>query len=136
MILSNITKVKSFLKAFLKSNRDLLTLSGKILNLNDQEPLLLADNEHYTSELIDWAYSQSPFNMMVPMKTDSVIEKQVATIPSESFKSHWVGYATNKVLYTINQRSGRTCKRTTHAFKTPARLMGPRRQTAIGYHRQ
>ena len=84
---------------------ELLTLAGEILNLTDQEPLVLADNEHYTSELIDWVHSQSPFDMMVPMKNDGVIEKKVATIPSESFKSHWVGYATTKVLYTINQSS-------------------------------
>ena len=42
----------------------------------------------------------------MPIKNDSVIEKKVATIPCESFKSHWVGYATTKVLYTIKKSSG------------------------------
>ena len=46
---------------------ELLTLTGNILKLDDEQPLVMADNEHYTVQLLGWIYSKSPFDMLVPM---------------------------------------------------------------------
>ena len=55
-----------------------------ILNIGGIKPLVLADNEHYSSELLDWMFSQSPFEMLVPVKKKEVIEKVVEALPPRS----------------------------------------------------
>ncbi len=43
---------------------ELLTLATAILKSNGYKPLVLADNEHYSVELLAWISSQSPFDML------------------------------------------------------------------------
>lgn len=89
-----------------KATPDLLWLAEKITDIRagekENKTLILADNEHYTTELLDWIYSESPFDMLVPMKHDKLIQKQVKTIPEKAFTVHWAGYATTKIQYRIN----------------------------------
>lgn len=86
---------------------ELLQLTEKILNIEKEKEtkkiLVLADNEHYTTELMDWIYSQSPFDMLVPMKNKKLLEKQLKTniIPAEAFKMQWAGYATAKIEHKM-----------------------------------
>lgn len=82
---------------------ELLELTANILNLKDEKILVLVDNEHYTTELMDWVSSKSPFDMLVPMRKSKLLEKQVKTIPPQSFKRHWAGYATTKIPYNIKR---------------------------------
>jgi hypothetical protein len=88
-----------------KATPDLLTLTANILNPTEKKPLVLADNEHYTSELIDWVASQSPFDMLVPIKSKKLIKKQLQNIPPEKFRRHWSGYATTKIPYEMKSNS-------------------------------
>jgi len=78
---------------------ELLKLTNEILNIGGIKPLVLADNEHYSSELLDWMFSQSPFEMLVPVKKKEVIEKVVEALPPGAFTRHWAGYATTKTTY-------------------------------------
>jgi hypothetical protein len=90
---------------------ELLQLTEKILNIEKEKEkeketkriLVLADNEHYTTELMDWIYSQSPFDMLVPMKNKKLLEKQLKTniIPAEAFEMQWAGYATAKIEHKM-----------------------------------
>ena len=80
----------------------LLTLTADILNLKGQKPLIMADNEHYTTELFDWIFSKSPFDMLVPMPYSKSVLKTIQRIPDEVFKRHWAGYATAKSAYKIS----------------------------------
>ncbi|MEW6097325.1 MAG: transposase [bacterium] len=80
---------------------ELLTIAADILKLNDSKPLVMADNEHYTSELFKWIHSESPFDILVPMPSNESIKKKILEIPVESFKRHWAGYATTKSIYQL-----------------------------------
>ena len=84
-----------------KATPDLLSLTANILNPIKKKPLVLADNEHYTGELIDWVASQSPFDMLVPIKSKKLIKKQIQNIPPKEFRRHWSGYATTKIQYQM-----------------------------------
>jgi hypothetical protein len=84
---------------------ELLGLTANILNLKDEKILVLADNEHYTTELMDWISSKPAFDMIVPMRKNKLLEEQVKAIPPESFKRHWAGYATTKIPYDIKRSS-------------------------------
>ncbi len=88
-----------------KATPDLLTLTAKILNSTKKKSLVLADNEHYTGELMDWVNTQSPFDILVPMKQKKLIEKQIQNISAQAFKRHWAGYATTKIQYEMTSSS-------------------------------
>ncbi len=54
---------------------ELLKLTNEILNIGGIKPLVLADHEHYSSELLDWMFSQSPFEMLMPVKKRELLRK-------------------------------------------------------------
>lgn len=78
---------------------------------NEKEPgkekkvLVLADNEHYTRELMDWIFTESPFDMLVPMQNKIDLKKQLKNIPARAFKTHWAGYATTVIEYHMKESS-------------------------------
>ena len=45
----------------------MLAMAAKILKFNGERPLLMADNEHYTVELLDWISATPPYDLSVPM---------------------------------------------------------------------
>jgi len=82
---------------------ELLRLSADILTLRGEKALVLADNEHYTVELFDWIYSESPFDLLVPMPNYSSVQKAIKLVPDGAFKRHWAGYATAKQAYHFKE---------------------------------
>ena len=62
---------------------ELLSLAAEILQLNGQKPLVVADNEHYTVELVDWISSKSPFDMLVPMPYNQSVRRTIHNLPDE-----------------------------------------------------
>jgi hypothetical protein len=81
---------------------ELLSLTAKILKVNGNKPLAVADNEHYTVKLFDWIRTESAFDLLVPMPYNQSVKKAIAKISSEEFKRHWAGYATAKCAYPLN----------------------------------
>lgn len=79
----------------------LLTLAADILIRTHQKPLVVADNEHYTTELFDWVSSHSSFDLLVPMPNHASVQKAIKHVPDEEFKRHWAGYATTTRRYPL-----------------------------------
>ena len=87
-----------------KATPELLTQVAEILKINsDQPPLVMADNEHYTVGLFDWVYSESPFDMLVPMQNNKSVRKSISQVADDQFKRHWAGYATAKCDYKMTR---------------------------------
>lgn len=84
-----------------RATPELLKLTSEILNIGRAKPLVLADNEHCTAELLEWVFSQSPFEMLVPDKKKGVIEKIAKALPPGAFTRRWAGYATAKITYQL-----------------------------------
>ncbi len=82
---------------------DLLKLTAKILNPKDGQSLVMADNEHYTIELLDYVRSQTPFDLLVPMTNRKSLKKQISAIPELAFTRHWAGYASTTTNYQIKK---------------------------------
>jgi len=81
---------------------ELLKLTAQIVTLNEQKPLVMADNEHYTVELFDWVRCESAFDMLVPMPYRASVKRAIAQQVAEAaFKRHWAGYATAKCAYPL-----------------------------------
>lgn len=73
----------------------LLQMAAKILHPKDHRPLVLADTEHYTLDLLDQLRSSLPFDLLVPMPLRKQTVAELKAIPSQSFTRHWIGYATH-----------------------------------------
>jgi len=84
---------------------ELLNLTADILQFREQKPLVMADTEHYTTELFDWISSKSPFDLLVPMPYNPSVQKSIGTVPDGAFKRHWAGYATTSCCYQILESS-------------------------------
>jgi hypothetical protein len=87
-----------------RSNRSIKKKNNKD-TLVKKKVLVLADNEHYTKELMDWISTESPFDMLVPMQNKILLEKQLKNIPVRAFKTHWAGYATTVIEYNMKESS-------------------------------
>jgi hypothetical protein len=76
---------------------DLLALTQEILHPSaDQRPLVLADSEHYSAELLDQIRAQTCFDLLLPTPAPS--EKRPGEdVAAYDFHPHWPGYATAKV---------------------------------------
>jgi len=73
----------------------LVHLAALILNpAGEPKPLILADNEHYTDELLQAVSGPAPFDLLVPMRNTKALAASLKAIPQQQFQSHWAGWAT------------------------------------------
>jgi hypothetical protein len=82
---------------------ELLQLAAEILTPQPGEILVLADLEHYTTELFNHVQLQTPFDLLVPMKNERSVQKQLRAIPPEQFTRRWAGFATTKQPYQMSR---------------------------------
>ena len=80
---------------------------AEILTPQPGEILVLADLEHLAAELFDHVQLHTPFDLLVPMKNDRSLRKQLRAIPPEQFTRRWAGFATAKLPYKMT-RSAKT----------------------------
>jgi len=78
---------------------EILDVTGKILILKASTPLVLADTEHYTFDLLEHVRTQLPFDLLVPMPKYKGLIKEFQAFSTQVFKRHWIGYATAKRPY-------------------------------------
>ena len=89
-----------------KATPVLLQLAADILNPKDNRPLLVADTEHYSSELVDYVVQETPFDLLVPMYRGRHAAK-LKDIPAENFVRKWAGIAIAKATYQMqNAKTG------------------------------
>lgn len=77
-----------------KAAMDLMDLAGRILPQTDHRPLILADAEHYSAALFDYALDQSPFDLLVPQPSLKSAQRAMAKVPQDQWNKQWAGYAT------------------------------------------
>lgn len=84
---------------------EMLSLAQSILNPSTEDPLLvLADTEHYNTELIDHVALDSPFDLLVPMRSSGQAARQSwERLPESAFERRWAGFATAKVPYRMSK---------------------------------
>jgi hypothetical protein len=64
-------------------------------------PLVLADSEHYTTELIDHVHLDTPFELLVPMPPQNSPKLHDQALRPERFNRRWAGYATVKEPFRL-----------------------------------
>lgn len=82
----------------------LLQLSARILNpAVESKPLVVADNEHLSQDILDFVSIQTPFDILIPMSRTKSRQAALKAIPQEHFQSRWVGYATTHRPYQLKR---------------------------------
>ncbi len=81
----------------------LIRLAQEILAPLGKTPLIVADSEHFNGELIREIHQNTPFDLLVPIRNQTVYRKQCKTIDEKLFARHWAGYATAKLPYEIKR---------------------------------
>jgi hypothetical protein len=80
---------------------DLLQQAAEILASPPGKTLVLADLEHLTVDLFQHVQLDTPFDLMVPMKSERWLWKQLRALPPEQFTRRWAGFATMKRPYKM-----------------------------------
>jgi len=80
---------------------ELLDLASEILRPSDEATLVLADSEHFSSELLHDVHQRSGFDLLVPLPSQPAFRRSYQEIPAEQFTRRWAGYATTQVPYEV-----------------------------------
>ena len=83
---------------------ELLGLAAEILTPPPGQMLVMADLEHLAAEFFQHVRTQTPFDLLVPMKDERTLQKQLRAIPAERFTPHWAGFATLAQPYRMAHR--------------------------------
>jgi hypothetical protein len=82
---------------------ELVDLGTAILQPEPGQTLLVADSEHFTTELMADIHGRSGFDLLVPIPNQPAQRKRCANIPAEQFTRRWAGYATAKLPYDVRR---------------------------------
>ena len=77
-----------------QATAQLLHLARAILPSGPERPLLVADVEHYSTEVLDLVRRDGHFDLLVPMRYRPSQLAHYRDIPAEQFTTHWAGFAT------------------------------------------
>jgi hypothetical protein len=78
------------------ATRDLLALAQHILPPppdGASRPLLVADVEHFTVEILDYVRQHTPFDLLVPLRQTATLQKHYRALPHQVFTPHWAGFS-------------------------------------------
>lgn len=78
---------------------ELLDLAHTILGQPNEPVLVLADCEHFTTELLEQMRHRTDFHLLVPLPQRKALLERLRAMPAEQFTHHWAGYATARATY-------------------------------------
>ncbi len=82
---------------------ELIDLAESILRPTPGQTLIVADSEHFSSELIHDIQQRTGFDMLVPIPNQPAHRKRFQAIEDSQFTRRWAGFATAKVPYEIKR---------------------------------
>ncbi len=98
--------IGSSAKTVSQATPELLNITQEILNLTpENKPLVMADNEHMTTEIFEYINDGSPFDLICPMPRGQTTQKKLAEIPDHLFTPRWAGMATARLPYQFSRSS-------------------------------
>jgi hypothetical protein len=98
------------------ATKELLGLAQQILPRPQEDqprPLIVADVEHYTVELVDYVRDQTMFDLLVPLRQTKPLQKHYHALSEEKFDRKWAGYA---IATETFQPRRTTCKQPCYRY--------------------
>jgi hypothetical protein len=75
-------------------------------------PLIVADVEHYSTEMLDLVRAEPGWDLLVPMRVTQSLQRQAAQLPPERFTPHWAGFATaTDTFHPVDSTHSQPCHR-------------------------
>ncbi len=90
-------------KTVTQATPELLNMTADILKPAPGQALVLADKEHCTAKLFEYAAHKTPFDLLAPMANTPQLKKQLKRIPPEAFTERWAGLATAQRNYQFSK---------------------------------
>ena len=81
----------------------LIDLAADILQPSPGQTLLLADSEHFTSELVADVHRRSGFDLLVPFPNQPIHRRRFQDIDPDQFTRQWAGFAITKQPYQLRR---------------------------------
>lgn len=81
----------------------LIALAEEILQPSPGQTLILADAEHFTSELVHQIHRDTRCDLLVPIPNRQSQQKRLKAIEPSQFKRRWAGFATAKVPHQFTR---------------------------------
>jgi hypothetical protein len=96
-----------------QASQELLQMAQQILPTNTPErPLVVADVEHFTVELLDHVRQHTPFDLLVPLRHTAAFQKHCLALPDSAFTRHWAGFAISSEEFPLRRSTlGEPCCR-------------------------
>ncbi len=86
-------------RSVVEATPELMDLTESILSPIAGEPLVVADAEHFSGELIDDIHRRTGFDFLVRIPNRPAHRKSYRQIPDDQFTPRWAGFATAKLAY-------------------------------------
>jgi hypothetical protein len=80
---------------------ELLDLAAAILGPRCERTLVLADAEHFSTELLDQVHQRTGFALLVPMAMQPALRRYLHQLDPAQFTPRWAGFATTKLPYQM-----------------------------------
>jgi hypothetical protein len=95
------------------ATQELLQLAQQILpQPKGQRPLIVADVEHFTVELLDFVREHTPFDLLTPTRSTQALQAYCKALPQSAFTRHWAGFAiATETFYPRRSTSSEPCCR-------------------------
>lgn len=88
-------------RSVVEATPELLDLAAEILSPVPGQALVLADSEHFASDIFHEVVRNRPFDLLVPFPQQPVHRKRWEQLPAEQFTRRWAGFATAKTSYEV-----------------------------------
>ncbi len=75
------------------ATQELLELAQQILPTTTERPLLVADAEHFSVDLLDHVRQNTPFDLLLPVRQTDDLQRHYRALPEKAFTRHWAGFA-------------------------------------------
>lgn len=80
---------------------ELLDMTQQILRPTPGQTLIMADSEHFVTELICSIARETPFDLLTPIPNQPAYRRQMRQIPASDFVHRWAGMATSKTTFRL-----------------------------------
>ena len=88
---------------------ELIDLAADILQPSPGQTLLLADSEHFATDLVADVHRRSGFDLLVPFPNQPTHQRRFQAIDPDQFTRHWPGFATTKQPYQLHRGTPGDC---------------------------
>tara|TARA_B100000949_G_scaffold183829_1_gene165481 strand:+ start:912 stop:2213 length:1302 start_codon:yes stop_codon:yes gene_type:complete len=92
-------------RSVVSATPELMDMAASILQPTSGPTLLVADSEHFSSEMVSKIRNRTGFDLLVPFPNQPAHRRRFQGIDPDLFTRRWAGFATVKLPYQVRHRT-------------------------------